>query len=330
MVAIQDVPKRILIILMGSLGDVVRGLSVADGLKAKFPTSHITWLVEPKCLDLVRLSPCIDSILMYERHTPIKGLLTLLPKLRDFDLVLDMQRHFKSGFFSWWTGAPRRIGFHRKDSKEANWIFNTEYIDYLGMYENKFLHYQKFLERLGISPQRTTTLQSIELPTHIKNLANVVSIVVSTSWESKNWVGEGYKNLIDKLVEKKYQIVLTGDVKDKLMGEELKKHFPDIISLIGNTSLAELVSLIKKSRFMVGPDSGPGHIAAAVKTPYISLFGPTSSKRVAPFGFEDLVVQAEIGCSPCYRRRCPGLNRLCMRLISVDAIMKKVALVEQR
>jgi ADP-heptose:LPS heptosyltransferase len=70
----------------------------------------------------------------------------------------------------------------------------------------------------------------------------------------------------------------------------------------------------------VGPDSGPGHLAAVVRTPYLSLFGPTDPGRTAPYGSEDLVIRSPIGCAPCYRRRCPGLGTLCMRLLGVESV----------
>ena len=94
--------------------------------------------------------------------------------------------------------------------------------------------------------------------------------------------------------------------------------------------MKELVTIISQCRLGVGPDSGPGHIASAFGVPYISIFGPTSPLRVAPVGNEDLVVSAKIGCSPCYRRTCPGLNKLCMRLISVPAVLDRVDIALQR
>ena len=118
-------------------------------------------------------------------------------------------------------------------------------------------------------------------------------------------MGRGQKKLADQLMSS-----LTG-----------KK---SLHNLVAKTSLVDLVTLIKYAKLCIGPDSGPGHIAAAVETPYISLFGPTPPERVAPYNNESLVVRSDIGCMPCYRKRCPGLNRLCMRLISSTQVMETV------
>ena len=95
--------------------------------------------------------------------------------------------------------------------------------------------------------------------------------------------------------------------------------------MVGKTSLLELVAVLKAATVGVGPDSGPGHLAAAGGTPYVSLFGPTAPARTAPYGSEHLVVQSGVSCAPCYKKRCPGLGRLCMRLISVEAVHKKLS-----
>jgi ADP-heptose:LPS heptosyltransferase len=94
--------------------------------------------------------------------------------------------------------------------------------------------------------------------------------------------------------------------------------------LLGNTSLPELVAVIHNAQLCLGPDSGPAHIAAAVKTPYVSLFGPTSAELVAPYGMEAFSISSPVGCAPCYRRRCPGLGNVCMRLHSPQLVAETI------
>ena len=84
-------------------------------------------------------------------------------------------------------------------------------------------------------------------------------------------------------------------------------------------------AVAQRLRTAVGPDSGPGHLAAAVGTPYVTLFGPTSPQRTAPYGCEHLVVLAELDCMPCYQKRCPEQTKLCMHNISADAVLEKLA-----
>jgi ADP-heptose:LPS heptosyltransferase len=187
-----------LVILMGSIGDVARGLTIASGLKRAFPETKLSWLVEPTCAPLVRANPLIDEVLVFERRTPLQGVIKLRGELRErsFDVTLDLQRHLKSGFFSWLSGASRRIGFHPRDSKEGNWLFQTEYIEAAPKDYSKLRHYQLFLKALGITPPSEpefvpaapTTAEASALMREAG--APFVLFVLGSSWESKNWFGE--------------------------------------------------------------------------------------------------------------------------------------------
>jgi len=95
---------------------------------------------------------------------------------------------------------------------------------------------------------------------------------------------------------------------------------------VGKTSLVELTAVLKLSAVAIGPDSGPGHLTAAVGTPYVALFGPTSPKRTAPYGCEHLVVQAELNCIPCYKKQCPEHTKQCMYAIGADDVMGKLSI----
>lgn len=325
---------------MGSIGDVVRGLAVASKLRKELPSAKITWLVEPRCAPLVSLHKGINETLVFERSTPLKGLMKLYSDLqsRKFDVCLDMQRHFKSGVFSLLSGAPRRIGFNRKDTKEGNFLFNNEHIPCYGDELNKLDHYFKFLEYLGIAgpdeeisgflPDWGTEIQGPEL-----NYRRNLGLVLSSSWESKDWPESHYKQLIDRVLEvKDTGIVLLGDAASAgLAGRLLQSERCDrilpcnrVLDLAGKMSLEELTGTIRALDVCAGPDSGPGHIAAAVGTPYIALFGPTSARRTAPRGRDVEVLSVTVPCGPCYRRRCPGLGKICMTRIEPEDVFERV------
>lgn len=327
--------QSILIILTGSLGDLVRGLSVACAIKNQKPETHITWLVDSTWHYLIRDHPAIDVLLVVDRKNVMRGLGRLLPELRrsTFDITLDLQRHLKSGLCSWLSGAPRRIGFHPNNCKEGNQYFNTEYIAEQSNEASKLFHYFAFLEAIDCKHPDPVDFgfAHIGIGTARKYLPDttrpVLGIVISSSWVSKDWPLSGYVQLLEKLTELgQYECILLGTVSDVPKAEVLLKHCKSqfVHTLAGKTSLIELLDVIRSCRLCVGPDSGPGHLAAAVGVPYISLFGPTPPVRVAPYGNEQLVVQAGVPCSPCSRKVCPGLNTVCMRLISPAAVMEKV------
>jgi heptosyltransferase-1 len=326
--------KRLLIVLMGSLGDVARGFSLLPPIKKRFPDLHVTWLVEPKCAGVVRLHPSIDEVVVFDRGRGVLGLPELVRRLRSdsFDVVLDLQRHFKSGLFSRIAPSGRRIAFHPRNSKELNWIFHKEFIQEVPAHVSKVLHYRKFLEKMDIDSSGEIEFGlnalPIDLPEAMPGEAACIGIVLGSSWPSKDFPAQGYRVLLELLGDRcpEAQLLLLGDKSHVDLSQKLKAALPSgkIVELAGKTNLRQLLSVLRVCKVVVGPDSGPGHLSAAVKTPYVSIFGPTPPERVAPFGCEQLAIRSKIGCAPCWRRECPGLNKLCMRLVPVEEVADQV------
>lgn len=327
----------ILIILMGSLGDVARGLCLVSHIKAHLPESRITWLVEPKCADLVGLHPQIDHVIEFKRKRSMAAMWDLYQKLQKehFDITLDLQRHLKSGFFSLLSGAKRRIGFHRKNAKELNWLFNNESIPYYHENLPKLDHYLKFTEHLGLPEPDSLDfgLNSLEInrlvpPAVVEIQNSFLAVVMGSSWESKDWSFEGHCNLVQHVIKSQNRhVVLLGGSDQWTVAEKLieKADSPNIINLTGN-SLIEMTAVLKAAAAAVGPDSGPGHLAAAVGTPYVTLFGPTPASRHVPYGCEHLIVQSDLECAPCYQKQCPERNNRCMLNIKVDDVAQKISM----
>lgn len=329
--------RRVLIILMGALGDVVRGLCLVDAIKSAWPDCRITWVVEPACSGLVKLHPRIDRVVVFERKRGLAGVLALRRELRreEYDVTLDLQRHLKSGLFSRFSRAPRRIGFHRRDAKELNWLFNTERVAEHGERISKVDHYLEFLKPLGIArPERLTTglegitLARVSADWRAELVGPYVGVVLGSSWDTKDWPEEGYRALLEQLHTSGHRTaVLIGDSSQREMGERLEAGAPSsvkVINLAGKTSLEHLVALLRDASVCVGPDSGPAHICGGLGTRHVTLFGPTPAVRNAPRGSEDLAIVSAVGCSPCKRRDCPGLGKLCMRLISPEAVLERI------
>ncbi len=321
---------------MGSLGDVARGLGLVAHIKAHLPGSRITWLVEPKCTDLVGLHPQIDRIIEFKRKRPVKAMWDLYQQLHKehFDVTFDLQRHLKSGFFSRLSGAKRRIGFHRKNAKELNWLFNNESIPYCQETLPKLDHYLKFTEHLGLPEPDSLDFGFKDLdvsrlvPPAVGAIKNsFIAVVMGSSWESKDWRFESYSNLIEHITQNQNRpVVLLGGRDQWTVAEKLVKNTnsPNIINLTGNP-LLELAAVLKAAAVAVGPDSGPGHLAAAVGTPYVTLFGPTPADRHVPYGCDHLVVQADLSCAPCYQKQCPEGHDRCMENIAVDDVVEKIS-----
>jgi heptosyltransferase-1 len=326
----------ILIILMGSLGDVTRGLALAHQIKTSFPKSKLTWLVEPACKTIVSLNRYIDRIIVYNRPSHFLALPQLIKDLRKekFDLTLDLQRHFKSGLFSLLSGAKKRVGFYPSNSKEFNYLFNNDYIRNFPKQTSKISHYLAFIEKLGKEMKMPLDfgLGSVkEKPEQKEKLALLprpyVGLVLGSSWESKDWPVESYIELGKKiLTATSFNLVLFGDKTQGAIADLVEAGISNskrVFNFAGKTSLADVVAMIDESAFMIGPDSGPGHISGALGKKYVSLFGPTDPSLTAPFGSEELVLRSNLACMPCYKRSCPGLGKLCMHLITPQMVFEK-------
>ena len=327
----------ILIILTGSLGDVARGLCLVSHIKDHLPASRVAWLIEKRRAGLVGFHPRLDKAVVFDRANGASGIWDLYKALRreHFDITLDLQRLLKSGIFSLLSGARRRIGFHRRNAKELNWVFNNEYIPYCSEKHSKLDHYLKFTEHLGLPDPNTLDfgLAALDVkrtaPLQVVEIQNTfIAVVMGSSWESKDWNFDGYYNFVQYIIENqnRHVVLLGGNSQKHLAAGLIKKlNSPRVIDLTGN-SLFEMTAVLKAAAAAVGPDSGPGHLAAAVGTPYVTLFGPTPANRHAPYGCEHLIVQSDLNCAPCYKKRCPEGNRRCMVNIKIEDVANKISM----
>jgi heptosyltransferase-1 len=325
-------PKKILVVLHGSIGDVIRALPLANLIHRGFPKARLAWTVEPPSLPLVEHHPAVDEVILFDRPRWWSQLGLFLRRIRTgrFDLVLDLQRHLKSGIISRWSGAPNRLGFHRLDCKEFNWVFNNHHIPAGENGISKFNHYLKFAEYLGLVPEPVEWKLSLTKEEQVgvdRRLANVrgafATLFVGSRWESKGWFPAQISSCAN-LIGERYGLstVLLGSEQDAVLAREVEITCGQgTTNLVGRTSLKEAVGIIARAKVAVGPDTGLMHIAAAVALSCI-VWGATSPSRT-DHGFEELVIQGRADCSPCYRKRCP-IGRVCMQSIEVEEIMAKI------
>ncbi|MCB0323993.1 MAG: glycosyltransferase family 9 protein [Bdellovibrionales bacterium] len=346
----KSTPSKALIILLGAIGDVTRALPMAVRLKHFWPTTELHWAVEPISHSLLVGHPAIDKLHVFDRPRGLRAYAAFLRELRAerFELVLDMQRHLKSGFSSFMTAAPRRVSFHRQNSREGNWLFNTEMAAPSDHYSSKVAQFQRFGDALGLPPleplefglQPTAAERDVferELATRcaaagipVPPPERRVGFILGSTWESRFWKTSHYRLLAEQLAKRYgFTVLLLGGKAERTFADELLSLRPEapLVDFVSATTLRGLVGVFAGSRLAIGSDSGPMHIAAASGCPVISLWGSTSPLRSAPFGNENLVLQSPIGCSPCYRKRCPGLDTLCMQDIPWQAVLAQVSRV---
>lgn len=329
-------PQSVLFVLHGSIGDVIRALPLANLIRRSYPKATLTWAVEPPALPLVEHHPAIDEVILFDRSRWWRSLGPFLRQIRSerFDLVLDLQRHLKSGLVSFWSGSTFRLGFHRYNTKEFNWLFNNHYIPVTGDGISKLSHYLKFAEFLGIEPHpiewglRLNPQDEASVERMLQGVGNRFAVFfVGSSWESKQWFPMQTAKCAAE-IQKRYglEIVLLGGKEHGSFAEEVESFRPlRVTNRVGRTSLREAMGVLSRAQVAIGPDTGLMHLSAAVGTPVVSLWGATSPIRTGPYGYDDLVIQGKADCSPCYLRDCP-IGRICMQSIDVQEVATKVGI----
>jgi lipopolysaccharide heptosyltransferase II len=326
-------PERLLIILLGAIGDVVCGLTLAQRLRAGWTRTRIMWVVEPAAAPLLTPHPAVDEVIVFRRGGGMPALMEVLRRLRERrpDVALDLQRHFKSGVFSWASRAPRRVGFHWRNSREGNWFFNTETIEPVDTFTLKVTHFQRFADRLGVAPAPITfglTATAAERQRVAALLADTGArpavLYVGSTWPSRRWMPAATAELCQLLRARGLPVVLVGGPADAAFAEAVRKAGAGpFTNLVGRTALRDVIAVMERAAVAIGPDTGPMHIATAVGTPVVALFGATSPLRSGPWGWEDYVIRGQAPCVPCYRSRCP-IGQLCMESITPAMVMARV------
>jgi heptosyltransferase I len=294
--------KRIAIIRMSAIGDVVHVLPIVSSLKAAAPDSHIAWLIQPTPYELVRHHKGVDEFILFERKPLIRSLGKLREQLRDraFDVVLGLHTSLKAGLATSMFRAPRKIGFDRARAPELNWLFTNERIPARprGHMQDEAI---EFLDYLGIPLQMewgigSTAEERVAYEPLLPHWdAPTVALVVASSDPAKDWPVERYAALGERVQEDlgARVIIVGGRTPAELSAarrlRELMKNPP---LDLGAWDLRRLVYLIERSDVLVSPDSGPLHIGVAVGTPSVALMGYTNPRRVGPYVFRDLMIDA--------------------------------------
>jgi 3-deoxy-D-manno-octulosonic-acid transferase/heptosyltransferase-1 len=344
-------PSKVLIIRLGSVGDVVRTLPALRALRENFPSAHIAWLVEEKAKGILEGNPDLDQIILFPRRKIVRGFLnplTFLSALREplrfiknlrkmkFDLVLDFHGIFKSGFISFLSGTRLRIGFSRGFCKEFDYIFNNcranpENLSLNRIEKNLFL-----LSPLGIEPVEHESVIPVSdddrkrideffLTQTIENHQPLIAIHPGTSPTTpyKRWDEERYARLAEILIEKYHvHIILTWGPGEfsiiKNIASQMK-HKPLIACETEN--LRQLAEIFRRCNLYIGSDTGPMHIAASVRTPVVAIFGPTDHRVNAPSPKNrNIIVRKDFHCSPCRKFTCS--SRACMKAIGCDEVLE--------
>ena len=334
--------QSILIIKLGSIGDVVHTLPMLHALRKSFPKAHISWVVEPKSRDILVGHPDLNELITFERTSStrrtIAAFLRLAGKLRKsrYDFVLELQGNLRGGLLAWLTGSPSRLGFEAGSSRvERLSTFFTNVKVKEGSNTSHILERNlNFARKLGAGAEKVSfsiavgrdETEYIDSFLKREGIAGrrIVVLHPGATWDTKRWPWERYARLAEEIQGgfPEAAVVLTAGPGERHLTEEIRRMSHSNLILSPPTTLGQLIALLMRCRVLVSSDTGPLHIAAALGKRVIGLYGPVDSLRNGPYGEGNFVIKKDLSCLPCWRKRCPSLA--CMKGIKVSEVMEKV------
>lgn len=338
---------NILIVKLSAIGDVIHTLPALNAIRKQYPDARITWLIEEAARDIVAGHEALDRVLVSKRKRWLKDLqgpgrlraakeaYAFIKGLRDtqYDLILDFQALLKSGLLIALARGKRKVGFGRGlEHMEYSYIFLNERIPAVDMEHHALSRGLMLLNAIGIPtseveyniPISDTDCQKVDgllRQCGIENPHRLVAINPVAKWTTKLWSDRNFAQLADSLTEQyACSVVFTGSPDDcAVIDGILWKMKGRAANFAGKTTLKMLAALYTKADMVISTDTGPMHLAAALETPTVALFGPTAPWRTGPYGAGHQIVRVELECAPCFKRQCESAD--CMQQISVAQVL---------
>ncbi|VUD68857.1 Lipopolysaccharide heptosyltransferase 1 [Thalassocella blandensis] len=331
--------KKILLIRLSAIGDVVMASGLLNAIKAKYPQAHITWLVEPAAAGLLKENTLVDQVVLWpksdwqamwrekrwgELWRTIRAFRQRLHS-EQFDLSLDTQGIFKSAFLGWLSGAKRRVGVGKK---EGSHLFHTETIPRVDEKPNMCSEYIDLAEYLGLNRKdyrmsvafSSATEQQVKQLMQEEGLKGPYAVFCPfTTRPQKHWFDHHWLELTQTLRQRGYQLVMLGGPGDLEHANAIAAQ-GDVINLVGKTSLLGAAAVIDGSALLVGVDTGLTHIGIAREVPTVAIFGSTRP-YLEPLNDAGRVIYEKLSCSPCRRHPTCGGEFTCMLNIDADKVI---------
>lgn len=340
---------RVLIIKMSAMGDIIHALPALNYLHAVSPGIEIDWVVEEPFLDVLEGNSLISRIhkvrtKVWRKHplssATIKEIGALKKALRErnYDLVFDIQGNLKSGLVCRLSGVEQRIGFAREELQESvNLLFTTRQVplrpgdkhitdQYLRLVSVPFG--RDFKEISYSTDIHTAPEDDDSASALIATLADglVFLFHYGTTWQTKFWSENGWIALGKEVLARypEANILLSwGDETERKAATALAAAIGDGARVIDRYPLKGFIALLKKVDLVVGGDTGPVHLAAAVGTPTVSFYRASDGKRSGPRGKGHVIIQSPLHCARCFRTACDK-DAECRESIKAEALMKGI------
>lgn len=305
--------KRILVITLSNIGDIILTTPVIRILGREFPDSRIDVMTGPNGKGIFEKDPRIFKLIIYDKHTSVamKRRLQLKLKRLKYDLVVDL----RNTIFPILLGPKYRTNpiqsfpkdvIHKKDKH----LYRLQFLGIGNKGEKSYVH---------IPDEDSKYIDVLLKQCDIKE--PIVIINPGAKSHLKRWEALGFAELADRLARNcKASIIFIGMGEDKDIVDEITKNMRGkFYNFIDKTNIRQLASLLKRAKLLITNDSGPLHLGCAMGTNVLAIFGPTDPKKYGPTGEFDVVINKKLHCSPCESASCK-YNRECMKLISADEV----------
>jgi heptosyltransferase I len=346
--------KRILIVRLSSLGDVIQTLPIPTVVREAYPDAEIGWAVDRELAPAIAGHPDVDHIHECDRVQWGRRLKSpsewrrvaseahqFIEEIRavGYDCALDVQGLLKSALIPFFAGIRPRIGFAH--GRELSHLFYTErYLNNLQYFDHERMHVDHMMALAQTIGCRTDDY-SIRLPpataqsrakialVSFDRARTIVGIAPATKWKSKQWPIEHWRSLLEMILARTdVNIVLIGAASDAALTSHLTHALDDtsrarVLDLAGKTSITDLYALFERIRIMVASDTAPLHIAGAAGCTLIGLFGATPTHRTGPIGNGPITLmtaEPKLACQPCQERVCRFGTTECMGILRPERV----------
>jgi heptosyltransferase-1 len=347
-------PRRILVVRLSALGDIVMASGLIPALKARFPEAEISWVCEPVCAPLLKHNPRLKQVILWPRGEwqallKARRYLDLWRAVRafrarlraeQFDLVLDGQGLLKSGLVAWFTGAARRVSIIAREGSHrlvhevvtppagVDTVMGSEYrylAHYLGAPEGSFVH-ELAVGNAQQARAREVLRERLGAAWDGAPTARPLAVLAPfTTRPQKHWIEAHWTDLARGLLAQGFQPVVLGGPADAEAAGRICAPEPHLINLAGVLKLDESVAVIADAQLLVGVDTGLTHMGSALRIPTVALFGSTRPYLQGPTPLTKVLYDA-LPCSPCRRHPTCGGAFTCMAQFTPERVLQAALL----
>jgi len=331
--------KKILIVRLDRIGDVLLSTPVIKALRDRYPESHIAFMVRPYAREVVEGNPCLNEVIVYDKdgcHRGFFGTAIFINELRrkKFDLAIVLHPTLRSHIITFFSGIPERIGYDRK----GGWLLSKRlpHTKQFGLKHERD-YALDMVKYLGIKPKDKDLCMPLNKESEkrmgevfningIKSSDIVVALNPGASCPSKRWSPERFAALGDSLIrDYGARVIIVSGQTDRALGNKVASAMKErAINLAGDTTVSDVASILRRSNLFISNDSGPVHIACAVGIPVIAIFGRRdrglSPERWGPTGERDIIFHKDMGCDPCLAHKCQKGFK-CLEAITVEEVI---------